>query len=62
RTMVDIRPACRVLHTRSLPPAAEKAYENGQQQQAEHLQRQRNRVGWISRKNLDPPVEAELFS
>jgi len=21
-----------------------------------------NRVGWISRKNLDPPVEAELFS
>src|SRR3981081_1558479 len=29
RTMVDIRPACRVFHTRTLPPAAEKAYENG---------------------------------
>ena len=27
--MVNIRPACRVLHTRALPPAAEKAYEMG---------------------------------
>ena len=25
--MVDIRPACRVFHTRTLPPAAEKARE-----------------------------------
>jgi hypothetical protein len=24
--------------------------------------RERNTVGWISRKDLEPPVEAELFS
>ena len=42
------------------PPSAEKAHENGTTSQTSS--EERNTVGWISRKNLDPPVEAELFS
>jgi hypothetical protein len=41
------------------PPSSEQPYENGQQ--VNLLQRNETTVGWISRKNLDAPVEAELF-
>ena len=39
---------------------AEETYEHGHS--AKLLQRSETSVGWISRKEISPPVEAELFS
>ena len=59
RTMVDLRPACRVLHTRALPPAAEKPYGNGTTRQTSPgITKQSG----LDREKESPPVEAELFS
>jgi len=63
RTSYPVRlepgPACRILHTRALPPAAEKPHKKGTTRQTSS--------GITNHSGLDlekesPPVEAKLFS
>jgi hypothetical protein len=49
----------RLAHS-SVATTAKKAYEMDKEPNV--FRGTETEVGWISRKNLDPPVEAELFS
>ncbi len=58
---VNRSPACRSLELDGIVTIrAEETYEHGQS--AKLLQRSETSVGWISRKEISPPVETELFS
>jgi hypothetical protein len=52
--------ACCSLKLDGIVTISRETHDNGQQ--AKLLQRSETSVGWISRKKISPPVEAEVFS